>query len=97
MKEKEYKFVPAYYEWHLVDEEGTVLLNMNDPAEEMALCKTYDDVKTEVEDFIVATKQEFDCWPDEKTIDGNTPEMFDKLPSNAVEIMAQALYDYYVA
>ena len=102
--EKDYAFVPAYYEWHLIDtnEPEKVLLNWKDPIEDLFEeshpVKTYDDVWGVCNHFVEATRvtlfeEEFD------DPHGNTKEMFNDLPEDSVfiPIMAHALYDYYIA
>lgn len=32
---RQFRFVPAYYEWHLLDEENNILHNWPDPVEEL--------------------------------------------------------------
>lgn len=98
---KNISFIPAYYEWHLVDENGKVLYNLVDPGED---CYE-EDGETPL------TKDEIKCWIDfdiqcelDRYAD-NAPDypnqnllvQPDELPDNAADVMAQALYDYYVA
>lgn len=103
-----YSFVPAYYEWHFVDEKGNVLLNMNDPSEDIYIeddingqlldepvrFTTYDQMLDFCKDFIEVEKMCLDN--EEDSGHGNDERIFD-LPDNAAEIMAKALFDYYIA
>lgn len=105
-----YQFVPAYYEWHLVNKDGDILLSMEDPEE--SLCyetdtngqlldepepfTTLEEVHDFCKDFIETEKMCVESEPQKETVHGNDEHIFD-LPDNAADIMAQALYDYYVA
>ena len=103
-----YSFVPAYYEWHLVNKDGDILLNMKDPfemlfdetdesgqlLEQPRPITTLDGVLDVCKEFIEVEKMCLDI--EEDSGQGNDEHIFD-LPDNAADIMAQALYDYYVA
>lgn len=105
-----YQFVPAYYEWHLVNKDGDILLSMEDPEE--SLCyetdtngqlldepepfTTLEEVHDFCKDFIETEKMCVESEPQKETVHGNDERIFD-LPNNAADIMAQALFDYYVA
>lgn len=43
------RFIPGFYEWHLVDEEGNVLLNI--PDDLINDCETKDDLDFIIEDI----------------------------------------------
>lgn len=103
-----YSFVPAYYEWHFIDDNGNVLLNMKDPfevlfdetdesgqlLEQPRPITTLDGVLDVCKDFIEVEKMCLDS--EENSGQGNDERIFD-LPDNAAEIMAHALYDFYIA
>ena len=95
---KNYYFVPCYYEWHFICEDAPdeVLLNWTMPEENEDLCKlkSLDEVYSLCEDYIECGRMNFDMGY--KDYHGITKEMFDKLPENAANIMATALYNYYV-
>ena len=97
-----YQFVPAYYEWHLVNKDGDILLSMEDPEE--SLCyetdtngelldepepfTTLEEVRDMCKDFIETEKM---CVENDVcSVHGNDDSIFD-LPDNAADIMAQAL------
>lgn len=103
-----YSFVPAYYEWHFIDKDGNVLLNMKDPSDgiyigcdtngqlldEPVRFTTYDQMLDFCKDFIEVEKMCLDN--EEESGQGNDERIFD-LPDNAAEIMAHALYYFYIA
>ena len=105
--EKDYAFVPAYYEWHFIDTRtNEVLLNWNDPIDSLYVYQNEDgddldepipmdleQVKSECEDFINITRMNLELG--DSYPDGNTLMGLDELPKNAVEIMATALCNYY--
>ena len=92
---KKYSFVPAYYEWHFLDEDGNILLNWVDPMDCFNGNLTdIETVRNECDNFInqrrdnllLGGQDPFHC---------NTLECLDKLPGNAAHIMAAALFNYY--
>lgn len=97
---KKYRFIPGYYEWHLVDENGNILYVMQDPSEdlfnEQIECETLDDVRGVIEGELDTERQNWIT-----NYEGNVARHalipFDELPKSTCEIMARALYDYYVA
>jgi len=106
--EKNYAFVPAYYEWHFIDTRtNEVLLNWNSPEDSLFVYQDedgndldepipmdMDQLESECEDFINITRMNLeigDSYPD-----GNTLMGLNELPKNAVQIMATALYNYYL-
>ena len=106
-----FAFVPGYYEWHFIDmkKPKQILLNWVDPGDSLLVYQdgdgndleepqpmTYEQVLDECEDFINVTKSNFDLGEDDYC-HNNKKELFDKLPNNAAEIMAKALYNYYIA
>ena len=98
MANKEYRFVPAYYEWHLIDEEGNILLNWDDPIEELCDLKTIDDVWAECNHFVEAERVTV-LEEGFESLHGNTAEMLNKLPDDKIflPIMAEALFYAYCA
>ena len=101
-----YAFIPAYYEWHFIDTENpeNVLLSWQDPVESLykgedsdVLMTDIDDVYSECEDFINITRMNLELDDERKDVNGNTIDNLNDLPANTVDIMAQALYDYYIA
>ena len=97
---QKYRFVPAYYEWHLVDENGKVLYSMPDPFDELfnecIECETLDDVRGVVDSELDGEKTNWEINY-EGTEERHALVPFDKLPKSTCELMARALYDYYVA
>lgn len=97
---KKYRFIPGYYEWHLIDDKGKVLYVMQDPSEELfneqIECETLDDVRGVIEGELDTERQNWIT-----NYEGNVARHalipFDELPKSTCEIMARALYDYYVA
>lgn len=104
-----YAFVPAYYEWHFIDTRtNEVLLNWCDPVDSLFIYQDedgndldepipmdLDQVESECEDFINVTRMNLEL-ENEDYPDNNTLMGLDELPANAVEIMANALYNYYL-
>lgn len=102
-----YQFVPAYYEWHFVDGDGNVLLNWVDPVEslyyewdedgeyldEPKQFTTYDEVLCECQAYIETGDMNLE---DDDEYHGVSREDWEQLPENAAEIMAMALYNYYI-
>ena len=97
---QKYRFVPADDEWHLVDENGKVLYSMPDPFDELfnecIECETLDDVRGVVDSELDGEKTNWEINY-EGTEERHALVPFDKLPKSTCELMARALYDYYVA
>lgn len=112
MNNPHYTFVPAYGEWHFINTNrpDEVLLNWVDPVDslyhewdedgnsydEPQMMTSYDEVFNECDMFILTTINVFENGETDLP-HNNKQEQFNKLPSNAAEIMAHALYDYYIA
>ena len=112
-KRDNYVFRPAYYEWHLTDCNGRVLLNWVDPADNFYIYEdeygndledprpmTYDEVLAECEDYIECGNmffREADEQDERDGYHGVRRREWEQLPDNAAEIMAKAIYDYYIA
>lgn len=111
-KKNDYAFRPAYYEWHLTDGNGRVLLNWVDPADNFVVREdddendeydverpmTYDEVLAECEEYIQCGNDFFneaDEEDEEEGYHGVKREDFIRLPENAADIMATALFYYY--
>ena len=102
--EKNYVFMPAYHEWHLIDtnEPDKVILNWKDPLDDMFeepySVKSYDDVWGVCNHFVEATRITLfeEGFEDSH---GNTKEMVNEWPDDGIliPILAHALYDYYIA
>lgn len=104
----EYQFVGAYYEWHFIDTTtGEVLLVMNDPSDDLYISEDqdgntldepepmdYDQVLALCEGHIETAEANYNGGEDE--FEGISEALFRKLPDNAAEIMAKALYEYYL-
>lgn len=106
-------FRPAYYEWHLTDGDGRVLLNWVDPAEYFYIYEdedgndldepqsmTYEQVLAECEDYIECGNmffREADEQDEHDGYHGVRRREWEQLPDNAAEIMAKAIYEYYIA
>lgn len=109
MATSNYQFVPAYYEWHFINKDGKVLLNWVEPAEnlyfeydeegeeldEPRLMTDIDEVLMECESYINFGNMAFN--EGETHYNGVCKDDFAELPKNAADIMAQALYNYYIA
>ena len=97
---QKYRFVPADDEWHLVDENGKVLYSMPDPFDELfnecIECENLDDVRGVVDSELDGEKTNWEINY-EGTEERHALVPFDKLPKSTCELMARALYDYYVA
>lgn len=95
----EYRFIPGYYEWHLIDDKGKVLYVMQDPSEdlfnEQTECETLDDVRGVIEGELETEKLNWQMNYESGEKHSQIP--FDELPKSICELMARALYDYYVA
>lgn len=110
-KENDCVFRPTYYEWHLTDGNGRVLLCWVDPADSLYIyndedgneldepqAMDYEQVLSECEDYIKSGKEFFKFADDDderEGFHGVRRREWDRLPDNAAEIMARALYDYY--
>lgn len=98
--ESNYVFVPSYYEWHLLDEEGNILHNMTDPSEAMLREDGTPLSLTELIDYCAADLHAAEwAYSEGKEYNGI---MLDNgfTPAEektAAEIMAKALYNYYTA
>ena len=112
-KRDDYTFRPAYYEWHLVDGNGRLLLVWVDPADNFFIYEDeqgnelpeplpmdFDQVKAECEGYIETGNMFFDDADDEDEREGYhgvKREAWERLPKNAADIMARALYQTYCA
>ena len=112
-KRNNYVFRPAYYEWHLTDGDGRTLLNWVDPAEYFYIYEdedgndleeprpmTYEQVLAECEDYIECGNmffREADEQDEREGYHGVRRREWEQLPDNAAEIMAKAIYEYYIA
>lgn len=96
MKEK-YKFLFQNKRWQFVDtKRGKILYNFPDPVDDIfngpEPCATIEDVKGIVEFELQ--------WERERQPDGllfNAKVPMSEMPGNTADIMAKALYDYYLA
>ena len=103
-KGKNYAFVPAYYEWHFIDTRHPerVLLNWIDPVEDIFTdynhnnpMTTFDEVFNECNFFV---SHGIECFENGTgSYYGVTEKDFMQLPVCASRIMAQALYNDYIA
>lgn len=97
---RHFRFVPGYYEWHLVDDNGTTLHNMVDPSDSL-----YDEDGNELtlEGVIALCEDDLNC-ADSRYAEGDdyngilledtfTPQEI----VEAAKIMGQTLYDYYIS
>ena len=106
----DYAFVPAYGEWHLIDtnKPQEVLFNVVDPLERLYIHldpfdehsevdplekATYEDVLDFSEDCINVARR---CAENNEDFDGIVYDD-ETVPGKAAEIIAQALYNYYIA
>lgn len=84
-----FKFVPAYYEWHLVDADtNEVLFAMDDPSDSMWIDEDTPITPEELQ-YICRTALE----EDEKVNDTLTAEEI----KTAAKVMFDSLYNYYIA
>ena len=95
-----FALVPAYYEWHLIDtnKPQEVLFNIVDPLEDLydypdGTPSTYEEVVSWMESSIDLALQRAEDGEDWNGVIVNK----NSLPDNAAEIMAAALYNYYIA
>ena len=101
MAKRNFKFVPAYYEWHLVDKKGNIWHNMLDPGEDLLEEEEAEPMTLEnVIDFCsdeLTNAQE--CYNQGKDYNGIRPEssLTAEELKEAANIMGKALYDYYIA
>lgn len=95
-----YRFIPGYYEWHLVDKKGRVLYSMEDPIDDLfnerIECETLDDVRSVIEGELETEKLNWQMNYEDAT-ERHALVDFNELPKSTCELMARALYDYYVA
>lgn len=112
-EKNDYVFRPAYYEWHLSDGDGRVLLNWVDPSDNFYIYEdedgndleeprsmTYDEVLAECKSYIETGDMFFEDADEQDERDGFhgvRRREWEQLPKNAAEIMAKAIYDYYIA
>ncbi len=97
---RHFRFVPGYYEWHLVDDNGTTLHNMVDPSDSL-----YDEDGNELTlEGVIALCEDDLNSADSRYAEGddyNGILLEDTLtPQEIVEaakIMGQTLYDYYIS
>lgn len=96
-----YKFIPAYWEWHLIDVENNnkVVYVIVDPwdDEELRKCKNLEDVRNYIWDDVNVERNSWDGYDGEPSCPHNALVNPFILPDNIVDIIAQALYDYYIA
>lgn len=111
-KRDNYVFRPAYYEWHLTDGNGRTLLNWVDPADNFYIYEdedgndldepkpmTYEQVLAECEDYIETGNtffREADEQDEREGYHGVHRREWKQLPDNAAEIMAKAIFQYYI-
>ena len=111
-KRDNYVFRPAYYEWHLTDGNGRTLLNWVDPADNFYIYEdedgndldepkpmTYEQVLAECEDYIETGNmffREADEQEEREGYHGVHRREWKQLPENAAEIMAKAIFHYYI-
>lgn len=94
-----YKFVPAYWEWHLIDTEDNnkVVYNIVDPWDDDLLnCNSLDDVRNYVWEELNVERNAWDCYGGEPNYPHNALVNPFTLPDEIVDVMARALYDYYI-
>lgn len=110
-KKNDYSFRPAYYEWHLTNGNGRLLLVWEDPSDNFWITEdedgnelkearpmTYDEVLTECEGYIECGNMFFEDANEEDEREGYHGVMrkdWERLPDNAAAIMATALFYYY--
>ena len=96
--EKNYAFVPAYYEWHLIDtnEPDKVLLAIIDPCEECFDENGEPYSLEELSDWCSSCLVEEIRQAHKKGEIDREIEL-ENIPPRVDDIMAHALYDYYIA
>lgn len=93
-----YQFVPAYYEWHLIDKNREVVHNMLDPLDDLL----YGDERPMSFDGVLAFCTEQinaanEAYAEDKEYHGIKLDwpLTSEQSEEAASVMAHALYDYY--
>lgn len=98
-KDNGYKFVPSYWEWHLLDDNGQIILNIPDPYDgNLIECKTYEDVLKLCEDWYLEAYKHYEDGEDfngVKVDPTSIPSAY-LAATEPVRVMAKTLYDYYI-
>ena len=101
-------FDPAYYEWHLTDKRNRIVLNWVDPIDEFFVSEddeendVYDELRPMTYEEVLDTCEAHIRFGNEAFERGETdyegiPEKDWKLlPSDAAEVMAKAIFFYYI-
>ena len=95
-----FQFVPAYYEWHLTDDNGNILHNMVDPSE---CLYNEDGTPMDLESVIDFCSQDLHMadWHYYSEQDYNGILLEENLTERQIKvaskIMGEALYNYYIA
>lgn len=97
--ESNYAFVPAYYEWHLIEKSNPekVLLNVVDPAEECYNEETGEAYSLEELSDMCSSWLVEEQRQAEDRGDYDRVEELESIPPRVDDVMARALYDYYIA
>ena len=97
-----YKFVPAYYEWHLIDTTtDTIIFALGDPDSYIYEMKSVEEAKDFIRELIGLTEAQEDPafnWLTEPCEVKHSP-LSDMEPSEldeVVELMATTLYEHYL-
>lgn len=91
------RFVPAYYEWHLIDVTNPekVLFNVVDPVEELfdedGNAYSLEELEHFCSSWMVGEEHEA-----ENERDWSRLEELQSIPPRADRVMAEALYNYYI-
>lgn len=92
-----YYFVPGYYEWHLIDENGKILLNVVDPLDDLCECDSYEDVLNWCESLYLEAYKHYEQNEDFNGIQIDPADIpcayYPK--TSPVQEMANALFEYY--
>ena len=98
--QRNFQFVPAYYEWHLIDNNGNTLHNMVDPLDELfhedGLPMNLEEVTDMCAEELHAAENAYAEGNDYNGI--MLSEGLSAIEEKkAAQVMAQALYNYYLA
>lgn len=98
-KNEKYSFAPGYWEWHLIDDKGRIILNIPDPYDsELAECKTCKDVLRLCEDWYSEACRHYESGEDFNGVKAD-PALISPAchaGTGLAKVMAKALYDYYI-
>lgn len=98
---RQFRFIPAYYEWHLLDEENNILHNWPDPVEELFDAETGEPIPPEeikwlCREYLEMADEQYAQGEDYNGILLNELQRLDEQEiAEASNVMFKALVDYY--